>query len=104
MSRSTLLGILFVFTLLVAASLVAFGDSPLVRGDDPPVPVEATGAGVPVLPERGDDGRVAHLNELMRWVASQYGPEVEVIGVAMLALAVALLFGSIWRVGSVGGP
>ena len=32
-------------------------------------PVDAEGAGVPALPERGDDDRVAHLNELQRQVA-----------------------------------
>ena len=34
---------------------------------------------MPPLPERGDDGRVAHLNDLMRWVAAQYGPEVRFV-------------------------
>jgi peptidoglycan/LPS O-acetylase OafA/YrhL len=38
-------------------------------------PVEAEGAGVPPLPERGDDVRVAHINELMRSVADAR-PEV----------------------------
>jgi hypothetical protein len=42
-------------------------------------PVDVAGAGVRALPERGDDDRVAHLNDVMRWVASQYGPEVEVV-------------------------
>ena len=42
-------------------------------------PVDVSGAGVRALPERGDDARVAHLNELLRWVSSQYGPEVRVI-------------------------
>jgi hypothetical protein len=42
-------------------------------------PVDVDGAGVRALPERGDDDRVAHLNGVVRWVASQYGPEVEVI-------------------------
>ena len=32
-------------------------------------PVEAEGAGVPPLPERGDDARVAHLNVLLRQIA-----------------------------------
>jgi hypothetical protein len=32
-------------------------------------PVEAEGAGVPPLPERGDDVRVAHVNDLLRSVA-----------------------------------
>jgi peptidoglycan/LPS O-acetylase OafA/YrhL len=59
--------------MLAAGANVALMEVPCMR------PVEATGAGVPVLPERGDDGRVAHLNDLLRWVASQYGPEVEVV-------------------------
>jgi peptidoglycan/LPS O-acetylase OafA/YrhL len=33
-------------------------------------PQDVDGAGVPALPERGDDARIAHLNELMRGVAS----------------------------------
>ncbi|MEK7422922.1 MAG: acyltransferase family protein [Actinomycetota bacterium] len=33
-------------------------------------PQDVKGAGVPALPERGDDGRVAHLNELMREIAA----------------------------------
>jgi hypothetical protein len=33
-------------------------------------PVEAEGAGVPPLPERGMDDRVAHVNDLLRQVAS----------------------------------
>ena len=32
-------------------------------------PVEAEGAGVPPLPERGDDSRVARVNDLLRSVA-----------------------------------
>jgi hypothetical protein len=32
-------------------------------------PQDVDGAGVPALPERGDDARVAHLNELLRGVA-----------------------------------
>jgi peptidoglycan/LPS O-acetylase OafA/YrhL len=42
-------------------------------------PVDVKGAGVRALPERGDDARVAHLNEVMRSVAAGYGPEVQVI-------------------------
>ncbi|MDX2380896.1 MAG: SGNH hydrolase domain-containing protein, partial [Acidimicrobiia bacterium] len=42
-------------------------------------PVDVSGAGVRALPERGDDDRVAHINDILRWVASQYGPEVQVI-------------------------
>jgi len=33
-------------------------------------PVDVKGAGVPALPERGDDARVAHVNELLRAVAA----------------------------------
>jgi len=33
-------------------------------------PVPAEGAAVPPLPERGDDARVAHVNELFRAVAA----------------------------------
>ena len=33
-------------------------------------PQDVKGAGVPALPERGDDARVAHLNDLMRQVAA----------------------------------
>ena len=32
-------------------------------------PKDVDGAGVPALPERGDDARVAHLNELLRGIA-----------------------------------
>jgi hypothetical protein len=42
-------------------------------------PVDVAGAGVRALPERGDDARIAHLNEVMRSVAAEYGPEVRVI-------------------------
>ena len=34
-------------------------------------PVDAPGAGVPPLPERGDDARVAHLNQLLRTLAER---------------------------------
>ena len=34
-------------------------------------PVDARGAGVPALPERGDDARVAHLNTLLRRAAAR---------------------------------
>jgi hypothetical protein len=34
-------------------------------------PQDVEGAGVPALPERGDDQRVAHLNDLMRQVAAE---------------------------------
>lgn len=33
-------------------------------------PQDVKGAGVPALPERGDDGRVAHVNDLLRRVAA----------------------------------
>ena len=33
-------------------------------------PQDVDGAGVPALPERGDDARVAHVNELLRSVAA----------------------------------
>jgi hypothetical protein len=42
-------------------------------------PVKAEGSGVRPLPERGDDARVAHLNNVIRFVSAQYGPEVRVI-------------------------
>jgi hypothetical protein len=38
-------------------------------------PIDVEGAGVPALPERGDDARVAHVNDLMRQLAAgQPGP------------------------------
>jgi hypothetical protein len=37
-------------------------------------PQDVEGAGVPALPERGDDGRVAHLNDLLRQLAA-YQPQ-----------------------------
>ena len=42
-------------------------------------PVSVEGAGVPALPERGDDARVAHVNGLLIEVADSYGPEVAFI-------------------------
>ncbi len=42
-------------------------------------PVDVDGAGVRALPERGDDARVAHVNELLGEAAAQYGPEVELL-------------------------
>ena len=39
-------------------------------------PQDVKGAGVPALPERGDDVRVARLNELMREIAAQRPDEV----------------------------
>jgi peptidoglycan/LPS O-acetylase OafA/YrhL len=46
--------------LVAAGAQVALLEVPCMR------PVEARGAGTPPLPERGDDDRVAHLNELLR--------------------------------------
>lgn len=42
-------------------------------------PVPAEGAAVPPLPERGDDARVAHLNDLLRRVAAGYDADVSVV-------------------------
>ncbi len=42
-------------------------------------PVDVDGAGVPALPERGDDDRVAHINGLQAQVADSYGDEVQLI-------------------------
>ncbi len=50
--------------MLAAGSKVALLEVACMR------PQDVDGAGVPALPERGDDARVAHLNELMRGVAS----------------------------------
>ena len=50
--------------LLGSGARVALLEVPCMR------PVEAEGAGVPPLPERGDDARVAHVNELFRTVAA----------------------------------
>jgi hypothetical protein len=49
---------------VAAGANVALLEVPCMR------PIEAEGAGVPPLPERGDDGRVAHVNELFRSVAA----------------------------------
>ncbi len=49
-----------------AGARVALLEVPCMR------PVEAEGAGVPPLPERGDDARVAHVNELLRAVAAAH--------------------------------
>ena len=43
-------------------------------------PVEADGAGVPPLPERGDDTRVAHVNDVFRGVATASGGTVTFVG------------------------
>jgi hypothetical protein len=50
--------------LVAAGAHVALLEVPCMR------PKDVEGAGVPALPERGDDDRVAHLNELWRGVAS----------------------------------
>ena len=50
--------------MLAAGSKVALLEVACMR------PQDVDGAGVPALPERGDDARVAHLNELVRGVAS----------------------------------
>jgi hypothetical protein len=43
-------------------------------------PQDVEGAGVRALPERGDDARVAHVNDLLRQVASSYdSPRVEFV-------------------------
>ncbi|HEY7628622.1 MAG TPA: acyltransferase family protein [Ilumatobacteraceae bacterium] len=47
-----------------AGSKVALLEVPCMR------PKDVQGAGVPALPERGDDNRVAHLNELLRQIAA----------------------------------
>jgi peptidoglycan/LPS O-acetylase OafA/YrhL len=49
---------------VATGSEVALLEVPCMR------PVEAEGAGVPPLPERADDSRVAHLNDLLRQVAA----------------------------------
>jgi hypothetical protein len=50
--------------LAAAGARVALLEIPCMR------PVHSKGAGVPPLPERGDDQRVAHLNDLLRAVAA----------------------------------
>jgi peptidoglycan/LPS O-acetylase OafA/YrhL len=69
-----------------AANLRSGIDAVLTTGADVAVlevpcmrPVSAEGAGVPPLPERGMDDRVAHVNGVIRSVSSQYGPEVRVL-------------------------
>ncbi len=43
-------------------------------------PQNVEGAGVRALPERGDDERVAHVNDLIRWTASSYeSPRVQFV-------------------------
>jgi peptidoglycan/LPS O-acetylase OafA/YrhL len=50
--------------LTAAGAKVALIEIPCMR------PQDVEGAGVPALPERGDDARVAHLNELLRGIAA----------------------------------
>ncbi len=43
-------------------------------------PQDVEGAGVPALPERGDDARAAHVNDLLRETAASYdSPQVEFV-------------------------
>lgn len=42
-------------------------------------PRDVEGAGVPALPERGDDARVAHLNDLLRGVAAASAGTVDFV-------------------------
>lgn len=53
-----------------AGARVALLEVPCMR------PVDAEGAGVPALPERGDDERVDHVNDLWRQVAEQNPDDV----------------------------
>jgi hypothetical protein len=53
-----------VAALRAAGSKVALLEVPCMR------PKDVKGAGVPALPERADDARVAHLNDLLRQVAA----------------------------------
>jgi peptidoglycan/LPS O-acetylase OafA/YrhL len=71
---------------LFAANLMSGIDAMLAEGASVGLlevacmrPVDVDGAGVRALPERGDDARVAHVSQLLRWVASQYGPEVKMV-------------------------
>jgi peptidoglycan/LPS O-acetylase OafA/YrhL len=59
--------------LIATGADVAILEVPCMR------PVSAEGSAVPPLPERGDDSRVAHVNDVIRWVSRQYGPEVRVL-------------------------
>ncbi|MEP7202221.1 MAG: acyltransferase family protein [Ilumatobacteraceae bacterium] len=53
-----------VAALRAAGAKVALLEVPCMR------PKDVKGAGVPALPERGDDARIAHLNDLLRQVAA----------------------------------
>ncbi len=53
-----------VAALHAAGAKVALLEVPCMR------PKDVKGAGVPALPERGDDARIAHLNDLLRQVAA----------------------------------
>lgn len=68
-----------------AANLMSGIDAVLETGTDIAIlevpcmrPVTVAGAGVRALPERGDDERVARVNQTIRWVSAQYGSEVRV--------------------------
>lgn len=53
--------------MLAEGTNVALLEVPCMR------PQDVEGAGVRALPERGDDGRVAHVNDLLRQTADRYG-------------------------------
>lgn len=68
-----------------AVNLISGLDAVIETGTDVAIlevpcmrPVTVDGAGVRALPERGDDQRVARVNQTIRWVSAQYGPEVRV--------------------------
>lgn len=68
-----------------AGNLISGIDAVLDTGTDVAIlevpcmrPVTVAGAGVRALPERGDDQRIARVNQTIRWVSAQYGPEVRV--------------------------
>lgn len=62
-----------VTVLRASGAVVALLEVPCMR------PVEAKGAGVPPLPERADDGRVAHVNALLRQAAASAGTGVRFV-------------------------
>ena len=43
-------------------------------------PIDVDGAGVPAVPERGDDARVAHVNDLMRQLAAEQPDRAGFVG------------------------
>lgn len=57
-----------------AGTKVALLEVPCMR------PKDVKGAGVPALPERGDDGRIAHLNDLLRQVAATDPTNIVFVG------------------------